>query len=232
MHLNFKKHVVLIFFMLFSPLLFARVVPVATEIQLGGKEKKNYRLRIINSSDEVAYVKINNLVKVMQPATLEQKEVLVDNIKKQEIIVTPQLLIIQPQSDMDVSVVDMNNNRDIEEAFYFTMQEVNKPAEKGLNVTFAYRILVRAVPTSMNQKLEIKRLRDNIQLTNLGNIRFSFEDAKLCKGSSSSMCIQLENNNFRLYPGFKTVLPKKEGYELHLKEVFPEHKNHIIPYND
>lgn len=220
---------VLISLCVVSTSVFSSVMPSETELELGGKKGSHHIVRIFNQSDSVAYVKIDNVVRVDQPSTPDQKEVLVNNVKNPELMVTPLMLVVQPKSDADVVVVDMVNHRDTEQAYYFTVKQVSAPAEKGIHIAFNYRVLVHAEPKVFKSKLQSEQKQNNIVLKNTGNVRYALRDVKWCRKDEDQRCINIKgNNSFRIYPNMEKLLPKRTGYDLHFVEIYPSYQEHTV----
>ncbi|XAG70625.1 hypothetical protein MRM75_06570 [bacterium 19CA06SA08-2] len=224
-----KRCIVFMFLCIISSSVFSSVMPSETELELGGKKDNHHPIRIYNQSDEVAYVKVGNVVRVEQPGTPNQKEVLVNNTKHLELMVTPNLLIIQPNSDADVVLVDMVSDRDTERAYYVKVEQVQPPAKKGVTLSVNYRVLVHAEPKVMNPQLVTKQKQGNILLKNQGNVRYSLRDVKWCKKGETQNCIALKDrDSFRIYPHTEKLFPKRLGYDLHFIEIYPGYHEHIV----
>lgn len=224
-----KRCIAFILLCIISSSVFSSVMPSETEFELGGKKDNNHPIRIYNQSDAIAYVKVDNVVRVDQPGTPNQKEVLVNNTKNPELMVTPSLLIIQPHSDADVVVVDMVNDRDTEQAYYFKVEQVQPPATKGVTVSVNYRVLVHAEPKVMQPQLLTEQKHGSISLKNQGNVRYALRDVKWCKIGEEQNCIALKKNgSFRIYPHMEKLLQKKPGYDLHFVEIYPDYHQYVI----
>lgn len=224
-----KRCVAFTFLCVISPSVFSSVMPSETEFELGGKKDNNHPVRIYNKSDAIAYVKVDNVVRVEQPGTPNQKEVLVNNIENPEVMVTPNLLIIQPNSDADIVVVDMVNDRDIEQAYYVKVEQVQPPATKGVILSVNYRVLVHVEPKVMKPQLLTEQKHDSVVLKNQGNVRYALRDVKWCKRGEDQNCIALKKNgSFRIYPHMEKLLKKKAGYDLHFVEIYPNYQERII----
>lgn len=224
-----KRCVAFVFLCIISPSVFSSVMPSETEFELGGKKDNNHPVRIYNKSDAIAYVKVDNVVRVDQPGTPNQKEVLVNNIKNPELMVTPNLLIIQPNSDADIVVVDMVNDRDIEQAYYVKVEQVQPPATKGVILSVNYRVLVHVEPKVMKPQLLTEQKYGSVVLKNQGNVRYALRDVKWCKRGENQNCIALKKNgSFRIYPHMEKTLKKKAGYDLHFVEIYPSYQERII----
>ncbi|ENC6658177.1 hypothetical protein [Aeromonas dhakensis] len=220
---------VLISLCVVSTSVFSSVMPSETELELGGKKGSHHIVRIFNQSDSIAYVKIDDIVRVDQPSTPDQKEVLVNNVKNPELMVTPLLLVIQPKSDGDVIVVDMVNHRDTEQAYYFTVKQVSAHATKGISMMVNYRVLVHAEPNVFKSKLLSEQKQKNIVLKNTGNVRYALRDVKWCRKDEDQRCINIKgNNSFRIYPNMEKLLPKRTGYDLHFVEIYPSYQEHTV----
>lgn len=206
----------------------AAVTPSSTEIFIGGKSGTSERLRIYNHSDDIAYVKIGDVYRVTNPGTGQQSESVIDNVNMPEVIVTPRQLVIQPRSDMDIVVYDMFQDRGVEAAYYFKVEQLVPPVTGKININLAYRVLVRASPNESNPSFFWEVNHDHVVLKNRGNVRLAFKDAKLCKREDPQSCYPLEIKNFRLYPGLDKKISINSGYQLHLLQVYPVQQMHVI----
>lgn len=216
------------FFFITSHFAYASITPSATELFIGGKSGRSERLRIYNNSDAIAYVKIGDVYRVINPGTVNQNEEKVDNLNEAEILVTPRQLVIQPNSDMDIAIYDMLQERGVEAAYYFKIERILPPSTGNINVNIAYRILVRASPNLSKPLFLHEVTAEHIILKNRGNTRLSFKDAKWCQHDEMLSCYPLDTRSFRIYPGVDKKIPIRKGYVLHLLEIYPDHKRHLI----
>ena len=181
---------------------------------------------IFNPDNENLYVKAD-LFEVKNPGLASEERISVTNPDEISLMITPNKLVVPPNSQKTIRFVNVQPPGEIERVFRATITPVvgeQTAKQSGIKLMIAYGILIFVQPENPKTDLIVTRTGTKFHVKNMGNTNtvltkgkqcVSLQDGKL--NNEKSDCHELKSK--RLYPGEEWIqdLPLNAPVEYTLK---------------
>jgi len=187
-------------------------------------------IKVSNSSDENIYVQVE-VLEVRKPGHPEEVRNKITDPSNMKLIATPNKLIIPPNGQKLVRIVNLENTNEEERIYRINITPIVAPLEdetSQLRIVVAYQILTIIQPDEPASDLKVNRTGKSINFQNLGNTNVLLSDGIQCNPAETSNCKELTSK--RLYAGnlWTLDLPydapvsySVRGFDGIKKQVFP-----------
>jgi len=187
-------------------------------------------VKVTNSADENIYVQVE-VLEVRNPGHADERRARVTDPSAMKLIATPDKLIIPPNGQKYVRIVNLQTANDEERIYRVNFKPIVAPLEdqtSQLRIVVAYQILTIVHPDSPDSILRANRTGKLIDFKNLGNTNVLLSDGIQCHPANHEQCEELTSK--RLYAGNNWTLDLPfdapvsfsiRGFDGIRKQVFP-----------
>ncbi|AYN29633.1 alpha-fimbriae chaperone protein [Buttiauxella ferragutiae ATCC 51602] len=202
------------------------VYPMAVGLDTKGEGS----VRLLSKTNDVQFVK-TRLLKITNPGTPEEKEVVVETGSENGLAIMPPKFAIPGGSSKLIRFVAMNmpEKEEIYRVMFESVPSLDEPSstttgteiKTDVSVNLVWGILVTVPPSQ--PKIDISLTKDNRYLQNNGTQRVKIIDVGLCQHGKEDAECQWEKDNRNIFPDKQYSLPATVGYE----RVMVKYKNWI-----
>jgi P pilus assembly chaperone PapD len=147
-------------------------------------------VKVSNSADENIYVQVE-VLEVQNPGNADELRTRVTDPSAMKLIATPNKLIIPPNGQKYVRIVNLQPANDEERIYRVNFKPIVAPlAEQTsqLRIVVAYQILTIVQPDRPDSLLRANRTGKSIDFENLGNTNVLISDVIQCHPTNNEQC--------------------------------------------
>ncbi len=170
----------------------------------GGQPRED--VKVSNSDEENIYVQVD-VLEVRNPGAPNEERVKVSDPKQLKLIATPNKLVIPPNSQKLVRIVNLQAQNSEERVYRINVTPIVAPLEEAssqLRIVVAYQILTIIQPDEPYTALSAVREGKTLNFANNGNSNVLLSDGTQCNPEDPTVCEELTSK--RLYAGNQWVL--------------------------
>ena len=162
-------------------------------------------LEIHNPTNDPLYVKVTPKI-VRNPGTNDQAREVYDNPKEAGLLVSPNKLIVPPNSRKLLRIVNLIPGAKDERVYRVSITPVAgelEASKSGVKILIGYEVLVIVHPANGNYELTHEIANNTLSITNQGTQNVLLRKGKQCppNNEDESLCEHYQGK--RLYPGNK-----------------------------
>lgn len=194
--------IVAVFLISSSPSIASMIIDRAIVVYEPGQPSRQ-DVQISNPDKEPLFVKVT-IFEVQNPGTEQEKRVEVKNPKDIPFLVTPNKLVVPPNGNKLVRLVNLAKGGDTDRIYRINLTPVVgevESTEMALKVVVGYQLLVMVQPEHPNATLEVTRKGRMINFKNVGNTNVLVRNGKQCPAGDSNEVDCREINGTRIYAG-------------------------------
>lgn len=178
------------------------VSPIIFDIQGNNSLKED--IRVYNDDTADAYVKVTPHL-LINLGTPEQKSILVDDPEKLGLLVSPRVMVIPAHQTRSIRLVFLGNLPKADRLYQVDVEPTvgnflmpKTGTDAGIKVLIGYGVIVVQRPSKITVKSSIKRVQNQLTISNLGNTNFVLGNGQQCDAAGKN-CKELPAK--RLYAG-------------------------------